>query len=220
MYLIEKSINKLYNQEILDLTNHLKKNTYEIYKPYQYSEKNIIFTKKPELVLLEIKTKAPLKHQDILGSLFALKIDDDLFGDIIIINNHYYFYTFKNMKPFFEQELSKIGKANVQIEEQDLDLLNDYKPDFEEIEVISSSLRIDSIIAKLIHTNRDQIKELIKDKKITYNYEILKDGSKVLKINDVFSIRKYGKYRFNNIINSTKKNNLIVSIFKYIDKNN
>ncbi len=119
MYLIEKTINKLYSngytfflnpKELQDVISHLKKNTYEIFKPYKGSEKNIIYTKNPEIILFEIKTKANLRHQDILGSLFSLKISDNLFGDIIITNNHYYFYTFKNMKTFFEQELLKLVK--------------------------------------------------------------------------------------------------------------
>ena len=228
MYLIEKTINKLYSngytfflnpKELQDVISHLKKNTYEIVKPYKGSEKNIIYTKNPEIILFEIKTKANLRHQDILGSLFSLKISDNLFGDIIITNNHYYFYTFKNMETFFEQEFTQIGKNSIELEEKELDLLKDYEKEFEELEIITSSLRIDSVIAKVIHTNRDSIKDLIKDKKIIYNYELLKSGAKNLKIGDTFSIRKYGKYYFNNILMNTKKDNLIISIFKYSNKN-
>lgn len=228
MYLIEKIINKLYSngytfflnpKDLKDVTDHLKKNSYKIYKPYKYSEKNIIYQKEPKIILFEIKTKANLKHQDILGSLFGLKIDDGWFGDIIITNNRYYFYTFDDIKPFFKQEFTKVGKNNIELEEKDLYLLNDYIPNFEELKIITSSLRIDSVIAKIIHTNRDEIKELIKDKKIIYNYELLKDGSKLLKSGDTFSIKKYGKYKFDSIITNTKKDNLIISILKYTDKN-
>ena len=229
MYLIEKSVNKLYKfgytfflnpKDLKEITNHLKKNSFNIYKPYNYSEKNIIYIDKmPELILFEIKTFSNLRHQDILGSLFALKIDDGLFGDIIIINNHYYFYTFKNLQTFFESEFTKVGKSNIELLEKNLDFLNDYEPQYEEIKIITSSLRIDSVIAKLIHTNRDQIKELIKDKAIIYNYEALKNGAKFLKENDTFSVKKYGKYKFDSIIANTKKDNLIIKILKYDNKN-
>ena len=229
MYLVEKTLNKLYNngytfflnpKDLKEVTNHLKKNSYEILKSNEYSEKNIIYLKKPEIVLLEIKVNAKLRHQDILGSLFSLKIDDGLFGDILIINGKYYFYTFKEMKTFFEMEFTKIGKNNIKLEEKELNYLDSYEPEFEEMKIITSSLRIDAIIAKVIHTNRDGIKDLIKDKKITYNYELLKNGTKTLKIGDVFSVRKYGKYRFESIEANTKKDNLIIKIFKYNEKNN
>ena len=228
MYLIEKNLNKLYSlgytfflnpRDLKEVTKHLKKNSFNIYKTYKYAEKAIIYTKeKPDLIIYEIKTKISLKHQDILGTLFSLKIDDSLFGDIIITNNHYYFYTFKNMKTFFESELQKIKNSNIELIERDIDLLNDYEPDFEKLEIITSSLRIDNVVAKIIHTNRDQVKDLIKDKKITFNYDLLKDGAKLLKEGDVFSIRKYGKYKFDFIIKNTKKDNLIIQISKYVDK--
>ena len=227
MYLIEKSINKLYQdgytfflnpKELKDVTNHLKKNDYTIYKPYEDAEKCLLYQELPELILYEIDSPIPLRHQDILGTLFSLQIDEHLFGDIIIWNNHYYFYTFKYMNTYFEMELIKIRNANINLIEKDISILNDYIPEFLEITIINSSLRIDSVIAKIIHTNRDTIKDLIKDKKIYYNYELLTNGTKNIQENDTFSIRKYGKYKFIQIEGNTKKNNLILKIHKYIEK--
>ena len=227
MYIIEKNINKLNNigytfflnpKDLFDITNHLKKNSYSIFKPYPDSEKNIIYKDNvPEIILYEIEIGIPIKHSDILGTLYSLQIDESLFGDIIINNNHYYFYTFKNMKTFFEMEFIKIKNSHIKLIERDLDYLNDFKPNFMEIKIITSSLRIDSVLAKIIHTNRDSVKELIKDKKVIYNYEILKDSAKQIKEGETFSVRKVGKFKFNKIIASTKKENLIISILKYID---
>ncbi len=230
MYFIEKNINKLYKEgftfflnpkELLDITNHLKKNTYYIYKPYDEAEKCIIYQNEiPEVILYEIDSPIKLKHSDILGTLFSLGIDEHLFGDIIIWNNHYYFYTFKYMNTYFEMELKKIKNANINLIEKDIHMLCEYKPNFEEITIINSSLRIDSVIAKIIHTNRDTVKDLIKDKKIVYNYELLTNITKNIIINDTFSIRKYGKYKFISIEGNTKKNNLILKIHKYVENNN
>lgn len=227
MYLVEKTINKLNSigytffldpKDLKDVTNHLKKNTYNIYKPYQDSEKNIIYKNTiPEIILYEIKIGIPIKHSDILGTLYSLKIDDSLFGDIIVANNHYYFYTFKNMKTFFEMEFIKIKNSHIELIERDIDFLKDYKHNYQELKIITSSLRIDSVLSKVINTNRDSIKDLIKDKKVIYNYEILKDNARKIKENDTFSVRKIGKFKFNKIISSTKKENLVISILQYID---
>ncbi len=227
MYLVEKTINKLNSngytfflnpKDFKELTNHLKKNTYQVLFPYPDAEKVIIYKNNiPDIILLEIKINIPIRHQDILGTLYSLQIDDSLFGDIIIKNNHYYFYTFRYLKTFFEMELTKIKNSRITIEEIDNNYLNDFHNNYEEIKIITSSLRIDSVIAKIIHTNRDSIKDLIKDKKIIYNYDVLKDNSKNIKKNDTFSIRKIGKYKFDSIIATTKKDNLVIKIFKYID---
>ena len=229
MYLVEKSINKLYQdgftfflnpKELNDVTNHLKKNTYSIYKPYPDCEKSILYQNEiPEIILYEIDSPIELKHSDILGTLFSLQIDEHLFGDIIIWNNHYYFYTFKYMNTYFEMELKKVKNANITLIEKDIHILCEYVPNFLEITIINSSLRIDSVIAKIIHTNRDTVKDLIKDKKIVYNYELLTNPTKNIQVNDTFSIRKFGKYKFISIEGNTKKNNLVLKIYKYIEKN-
>ena len=228
MYLVEKMINKLYQEgytfflnpkELTDVTNHLKKNSYLIYRPYPDCEKSIVYQNSiPEIILYEIDSPIKLRHQDILGTLFSLQIDEHLFGDIIIWNNMYYFYTFKYMNTYFEMELKKIKNTNISLIERDIDILLNYKPSFEEITIINSSLRIDSVIAKIIHTNRDTVKDLIKDKKIVYNYELLTNSTKNISINDTFSIRKYGKYKFISIDGNTKKNNLVLKIYKYTEK--
>ncbi len=229
MYLIEKSINKLFQdgytfflnpRELKEVTNHLNKNSYSIYQFYPDCEKKVLYQKEiPEIILYEISSPITLRHRDILGTLFSLGINEHLFGDIIIWNNHYYFYTFKYMNTFFEMELKKIGNTNIKLIEKDIHILCEYHPTYEELNIINSSLRIDSVIAKIIHTNRDTVKELIKEKKITYNYELLSNPTKNIQVNDTFSIRKFGKYKFVEIEGNTKKNNLILRINKYIEKN-
>lgn len=220
----EKEINRFYNNgytfflnksDFNKITNRLKKNSFNIYKPNNYSEKVIVYRDIPDIILLEIEIRENIRHQDILGSLMNLGIDDGLFGDIIIFNNKYYFYTFRYMLDYFKLELKKIKHSYINLIERDLDLLNDYEPDFLDIKVITKSLRIDSVIAKIIHTNRDDVKKIIKDKMVIYNDEILKDFDKVLKIGDTFSVRKIGKFKFDSIISSTKKDNFIINIKKY-----
>ena len=220
----EKEINRFYNTgytfflnktDANKVINRLKKNTFNIFKPNNYSEKVIIYNKIPDIILLEIEIKETIRHQDILGSLMNLGIDDSLFGDIIVYNNKYYFYTFRYMLDYFNLEFRKIKHSYINLVLRDLDLLKDYEPDFIDIKVITKSLRIDSVIAKVIHTNREDVKKIIKDKTVIYNDEILKEYDKLLKIDDTFSVRKIGKFKFDKIISNTKKDNLIINIKKY-----
>ena len=221
----QKEINRFYNygytfflnrSDANNIINRLKKNTFNIYKPNNYSEKVIIYNNLPDITLLEIEIKENIRHQDILGCLMNLGIDDGLFGDIIIYNNHYYFYTFSYMLDYFKMEFRKIKHSYINLIERNMDLLKDYEPLFMDIKVITKSLRIDCVMAKIIHTNRENIKKIIKDKMVIYNDEILRDYDKVLKINDTFSVRKIGKFKFDRIISSTKKDNLIINIKKYL----
>ena len=75
MYKIEKNLNKLNKnqptffldpKEQLELSKKRKKDSYQIYKPYSDSEKNIFYTKEePKVILNEIESKVPLPHREI-----------------------------------------------------------------------------------------------------------------------------------------------------------
>ena len=120
------------------------------------------------------------------------------------------------MQIFFENELLKIKNSTIQLIERDPSILNNYIPVFDEKRVIVSSMRIDNIIAKIIETNRQKVKNLIQEKKVYLNNELLQNGEKKIAVNDTFSIRKYGKYRLKEIMGNTKKDNIILVIQKYI----
>ncbi len=195
----------------------LKNYEYNIYYPYPESDKIILYTENiPKVRLFEIDSYFPLTHREILGSLFGLNISNEVFGDIIVDNNKYYFYVMNEISDFILDNLSMIGNKPVKIKEIDIDTLSNYKRKYDSYEVIVSSLRIDNIIARIIGTSRDKVHKMIKDKLVMLNYDILSSNSYMLKDNDVFSIRKYGKYKFIGVINRTKKDNYIIKYLKYL----
>lgn len=226
IYKIDNSIEKiknnkstlfLDNSEFKKVISKLKKNEYKIYYPYKDSEKVILYTNNiPKISLFKIKSYNKLRHQDILGSILSLNISNNYLGDIIIDDDNYYFYIISDLKDFIKDNLVMIGKNKISLEELDLSALEEYKRKYEENELIVSSLRIDTIISRIIKTNRDKVIEKIKDKEVILNYEILSKNSYILKENDIFSIRKYGKYKFIGVINNTKKDNLVIKYLKYI----
>lgn len=225
MYKIEKNLNRLYRKEAtffldpkeqLELAKKLKKEPYQIYKPYPDSEKNIFYIKEePKVILYEIKSKIPLKHREILGTLFSLNITSELFGDIVITNNHYYIYVLESIAPYIKNNLLLIKNSHIELIEIPLETLKEYHKEYEAIEIIASSTRIDTVISRLIQTSRPNIIEKIKNKEIILNYDILKNNSYQLKENDIFSIRRYGKYQYIGIKKETKSKNYIIECKKY-----
>lgn len=225
MYKIEKNLNRLYRKEAtffldpkeqLELAKKLKKEPYQIYKPYPDSEKNIFYIKEePKVILYEIKSKTPLEHREILGTLFSLNITSELFGDIVITNNHYYIYVLESIAPYIKNNLLLIKNSRIELIEVPLETLKEYHKEYESIEIIASSTRIDTVISRLIQTSRPNILEKIKNKEIILNYDILKNNSYQLKENDIFSIRRYGKYQYIGIKKETKSKNYIIECKKY-----
>ena len=216
---LNSNINSLFiNQsELKNITYKLKSSEYNIYYPYKECDKVILYKKEiPNISLYKIKSFNKLRHQDILGSILSLNINEKYLGDIVIDNDNYYFYIISNMDDYIKENLKTISSYKVEIEKIDIDYLKDYERKYEEINIIVPSLRIDSVISRLIKTNRDNVHNKIDNREVILNYEVLAKNSYILKENDVFSIRKYGKYRFIKINNTTKKGNIVILIKKYI----
>lgn len=199
------------------VTSKLKKHEYKVYYPYKDSEKVMLYTGNiPIVKLFKINTAEKIRHQDILGSLFALNIDSSFVGDIVLYNGDYYVYIENNLSTYIKDNLNIIGNKKVVLEEVSLDVLKDYERKYEENEMIVSSIRIDSIVSSIIKSSRSKAIEKMKNKEVIVNYEVMSKNSYLLKENDIFSIRRYGKYNFVGIVKSTKKDNYIVKYLKYV----
>ena len=225
-YIIDKHIEKLYKygytdfllpNEFLQVKNKLKKTEYNVYKPYIDSEKVILYRKiKPEIVLYKIICSEPLRHQDILGTLFSLNLSIYVYGDIVIDDGNYYLFVLPVISKYLESNLINIRNVPITLEKEDLSVIANYQRKYEKIEIQVSSLRIDVILSKITRLSRNSISEKIKSNEIYLNYNILTNNSYIIKENDIFSIKKYGKYKYNNVVNITKKGNFIIVIDKYI----
>lgn len=226
MYFVEKNLTRFYNlhhtyflnpNELKQVTYKLKKGDYKIYLPYPDSEKNIIYQGNiPEVLLYEIICKTEIRHQDILGTMYSLNIASDLFGDVLVINNHYYVYILPILQNYFETNFTMIRNSHITLKEVPLTTLEDYTREYESIELIVSSTRIDTVLSSILHVGRSMIDDYIKRKDVLLNYEILKDTSYKLREGDTFSIRKVGKFQFVQILKNTKSNHCIIEIKKYI----
>lgn len=225
MYEAKKNIDKLKNGEpTLFLDPNLEKeitkkfkNDINVFRPYEEAERIIIYRDlKPKISLFKIITKEKLRHQDIMGSILSLNIKKEVLGDIIVDDNNYYFYILESMNNYILSYFNKVKNINITLEELPLNYLKDYKRKYKEIIVNVKSNRVDLIISKLTGLSRKVVKDMISNKDIILNYQVLTNNSYQFKENDIFSIRGYGKYKYVEVINKTKKNNYLVKCLKYI----
>lgn len=225
IYTVEKIVEKvLYSNSTnfveIKYLNRLKKELknikYNIYEPFSGATKVILYNKMPNIKIYEIISSNDLRHQDILGTLYSLNISDEMFGDVVIWNNRYFIIILSSIDNYIKSNLTSIRNSKVELIEKDPYYLKDYKQEYEECIIIVPSIRVDVIVSKIINSSRNNALEKIKNGDIYLNYELLTKPTYMLKENDIFSIRKYGKYKFNGIINETKKGNIIVNISKYV----
>ena len=225
IYTVEKIVEKvLYSNSTnfveIKYLNRVKKELknvkYNIYEPFIGATKVILYNKMPNIKIYEIVSSNDLRHQDILGTLYSLNISDEMFGDVVIWNNRYFIIILSSIDNYIKSNLTSIRNSKVDLIEKDPYYLRDYKQEYKECIIIVPSIRVDVIVSKIINSSRSNALEKIKNGDIYLNYELLTKPTYMLKENDIFSIRKYGKYKFLGEINRTKKESLVVKYLKYV----
>ena len=225
IYTVEKIVEKvLYSNSTnfveIKYLNRVKKELknvkYNIYEPFIGATKVILYNKMPNIKIYEIVSSNDLRHQDILGTLYSLNISDEMFGDVVIWNNRYFIIILSSIDNYIKSNLTSIKNSKVDLIEKNPYYLKDYKQEYEECIIIVPSIRVDVIVSKIINSSRSNALEKIKNGDIYLNYELLTKPTYMLKENDIFSIRKYGKYKFLGEINRTKKGSLVIKYLKYV----
>ena len=225
IYTVEKIVEKvLYSNSTnfveIKYLNRVKKELknvkYNIYEPFVGATKVILYNKMPNIKIYEIISSNDLRHQDILGTLYSLNISDEMFGDVVIWNNRYFIIILSSIDNYIKSNLTSIKNSKVDLIERNPYYLKDYKQEYEECIIIVQSIRVDVIVSKIINSSRSNALEKIKNGDIYLNYELLTKPTYMLKENDIFSIRKYGKYKFLGEINRTKKGSLVIKYLKYV----
>lgn len=200
-----------------EVKRQLLKNEYNIFMMYPDADKVILYAKsEPKIRLYQIICKNELQHSAILGSLFGLNISAELFGDIVFMNDNFYICFLDEIGGWMENNFSMVGREKIELMEVSKDTLLSYERKYQKLEFIVSSLRMDTILSKIMQGSREKAQEKIKAKEVFVNYELLNRGNYFLHEGDVFSARKYGKYRFDGIIKKTKKDNYVIAVAKFL----
>lgn len=203
--------------EVKQVKSKLKGIRVNVYKPNNECEKVILYTDKiGEISLFEIISSVPLKHPEIMGALMNLGVASSYFGDIIVDETHAFFYSLSLIDSELLNNLNKIGKYSVKLKKVPLDTLSNYERKYEYNTILISSLRLDKVVSLIVKTNREKASNLIKNKEVSVNYEIVTKPTYNLKEGDTFSIHRFGKFKFLGIKNTTKNNKLVVEYIKYI----
>lgn len=143
-----------------------------------------------------------IEHRNILGAVHNLGINFNRFGDIIVIEDEVYIFVDEEIADFIVMEFTKVSRVNLNFERVNLMDISIEKK-YDDFEIVSSSFRLDSIVAKITNKSRSKVKEFLEQEFIKLNHVIIKNGEKTCAVEDVISIRKYGRF----IIKDYKQNN-------------
>ena len=134
-----------------------------------------------------------VEHRNILGAVHNLGINFNRFGDIIVLENEVYIFVDEEIVDYIAMEFTKAGRVNLDFQRVDLAEVGIEKK-YEDFEIVSSSFRIDSIVAKITNKSRSKVKEFLEQDFIKLNHVVLRNGEKTCTLEDTISIRKYGRF--------------------------
>ena len=88
----------------------------------------------------------------------SLGFDRSLIGDIISNGEDWQLFCAQNMKEYIRQQLEKIGKVAVRLEEVDYTKLIVPVDHWTAVQTVVSSLRLDTVIASVFNVSRQRSK--------------------------------------------------------------
>lgn len=194
---IEESERKLY------IIYNEDYDTEDIEKPYQILE----FTWYNKSV------KKP-SHRDFLGTIIGAGIKREMLGDIILHEDKAYVVCSREVSEYILYNIERIGSLPVKV--QVVEQVDAAKENEKTINTTVASLRLDGILSAGFAISRTKAAELIKSGKVRINWEEKDVTSKVIKQNDVISIRGKGRIILEEIAGNTKKDKIRIVIKKFV----
>jgi RNA-binding protein YlmH len=173
-------------------------------------------TKDAAIVGLRIAVDNPLGdigHRHVMGSLLALGIERDTFGDILVLEDFVVFVT-ADIAAFIEGNLQISGRPT---SIRRLDEVISYTQTLQEKTVISTSMRVDNLVASVYNMSRSNAQALIKRGYVRINGVEMESQTKELIVGDILSVRTKGKAKVVAQSGKSKKDKWILTIGYYVD---
>lgn len=181
--------------------------------PQDFEEDDLIFPIKYFKILGNNRFKE-LLHKDFLGTIMSLGIKREFLGDIVVKDGDCYGMIEENLFSLLSENITTVGNIPVKIMEIERDEIP--HGSFEEMVESVSSLRLDALVGSLAKGSRNSAVELLEEGLVTLNYNLERDKSKSVRPGDIISIRKKGKFIFEEILGESKKGKTRILIRKFI----
>lgn len=153
-------------------------------------------------------------HRNVLGSIMSLGIERNTFGDIYISNQVIYLFLTEEISSYMIQNMPMIMHQRLAFEKVNTICDNEKNKEItREIQV--PSLRLDVIIAKCINVSRSKAVEIIEGGSVFINHLICKNISYQCQLNQIISIRKFGRIIILKNLRTTRKDRMVLLVGVY-----
>jgi len=163
---------------------------------------------------VEVIGSGEITHSQVLGSLMALAIDRSVIGDITVDTNGAFFASCSEFDSFLKENFTKVGRHDVRLELVEETIA--WEQQFEDVEIIISSMRLDVVVKALMKVSRGKAEEYLDAGFVRLNHMVDKKSSRTCQIGDILSIRKHGRFKIIEVKKTTKSGKLVLVVSKSV----
>lgn len=185
-----------------------------------------------EMIKIKLPKCIVYEHREYLSGIMKLGIRREKFGDIIVYEEHNlsvpeyvqtakengaYIIVLKEISEYILNNikgLTRFKKSEISI--VDISELKSSEVVFQEIKIIVSSIRLDSIVAELYKCSRTKATDMIEEARVFVNSVNEFKLSKKIDIGSIITIRGKGKFVIDSIEKETKNKRIVLKVKKYI----
>ena len=157
---------------------------------------------------------AALTHRDYLGAVLGLGLERECLGDILPDAQGAYLFALRTQAQLILRELTEVGreKAAVSLCEAPPQLA---PSEGESLSASVASLRLDAVLAALLHKNREDAADLVRGQRVQVNHVLRTEGSAALAEGDLITVRGFGRFLLEKAGDKTRKGRTFISYRKY-----
>ena len=189
-----------------------------IFYPDKFSkemvEKN--FEKIFEVIRIKLPNNIKYEHREFLSGIMKLGIIREKFGDIIVTDFGADIIVLSEISKILSNDLktlTRFRKSEITVE--NINELSKIETEFEDVNIIVSSIRLDNFVAELANCSRNNSEEIINEGRVFINSINEFKPSKKININDIITIRGKGKFIFDGIEKETRSGRYLLNMRKY-----
>ena len=177
-------------------------------------EKN--FEKIFNVIRIKLPNNISYEHKDFLSGIMKLGIKREKFGDIIVTDFGADIIALSEISNILSEDLktlTRFRKSEITVES--INELTILETEYENFNIIVSSIRLDNFVSELAKCSRGDAEDLIKEGRVFINsINVFKDSKKI-NVNDIITIRGKGKFIFDGIEKETRSGRYLINIRKY-----
>lgn len=155
-------------------------------------------------------------HKDYLGSLMGLNVKREGIGDILPNDTGAHVFALEPIAKLICEELLEVGRISVSCTMPEPEQWPVAATTQRELKTATvASLRLDAVLAAMLHCSRGQAAELIRVGRVEINHVAAGSPGAAVYRQDIFTVRGKGRFELVDLPGKSKKDRQIISFYQF-----